>query len=255
MRRVLVALAIPALIAVVLAVDHFVGVTGQVVLAGVALAVLAGIFPRLQPHVRAQAVLVIVVSAFGEVLASLVWGLYTYRLENVPAFVPPGHALVYLGGLAVAAAFAGRERWLVAGAFVATAVWAVAGVTVLPRMDVAGAAAAVFFLVVLLRASRAHVYAGVFVVVAFLEIYGTAIGTWTWAEHVPGFGIGSGNPPSGAAAGYVLLEATAVRAAWRLRGVRNALEFVFRGRGTDRVDSERDAVRPGAEPGDALGVT
>src|SRR5262249_17139856 len=34
----------------------------------------------------------------GELFCSLVWGLYTYRLGNIPHFVPPGHVLLFLVG-------------------------------------------------------------------------------------------------------------------------------------------------------------
>jgi len=35
------------------------------------------------------------VGVFGEVLFSLVLGMYTYRLDNVPLYIPFGHAIVY----------------------------------------------------------------------------------------------------------------------------------------------------------------
>jgi len=47
-------------------------------------------------------------------------------------------------------------------------------------------------------------------VVAWLEWYGTALGTWRWAEVLPGVGIPDGNPPSGAASGYVLFDILAM---------------------------------------------
>ena len=34
-----------------------------------------------------------------EVYGSLIWGGYTYRLHNIPLYVPPGHALVYVFGI------------------------------------------------------------------------------------------------------------------------------------------------------------
>jgi hypothetical protein len=213
---ILTALGVPALITVMLAVDQHVSLTGQRGLGVLAFAILAAICTRLPPQLRLQAVLITVVACFGEVLASLIWGLYTYRLENVPLFVPPAHAIVYFGGLAVARAFAGHERLLVVGAIAGLSLWALAGLTVLPRTDLGGAFAAGVLVLVLVKRQRAHLYAGVFVVVAFLELYGTAIGTWTWAHHVPSLGIPQGNPPSGAAVGYVVLEATSVRLAWLL---------------------------------------
>jgi hypothetical protein len=50
----------------------------------------------------------------------------------------------------------------------------------------------------------------VFLVVGALEIYGTAIGTWRWAGTIPGLGVMQGNPPSGAASGYVFFDLVAL---------------------------------------------
>ena len=49
----------------------------------------------------------------GEVTGSLVWGVYRYRLHNLPLFIPPAHGIVYLSGLAlvgVGASAAARRR-------------------------------------------------------------------------------------------------------------------------------------------------
>ena len=54
------------------------------------------------------------------------------------------------------------------------------------------------------------IYAGVFVAVGMLEIAGTAIGTWGWRPIVPGTTVTSGNPPSGAIAGYALFDICAM---------------------------------------------
>ena len=44
----------------------------------------------------------LVIATAGEVVLSLVWGLYDYRLSNLPLFVPPGHVLLYWLGLRLA---------------------------------------------------------------------------------------------------------------------------------------------------------
>jgi len=69
----------------------------------------------------------------------------------------------------------------------------------------------------ILKSRRAAtLYCGVFLAVAVLEIYGTAIGTWRWEEFVPGLGVANGNPPSGAASGYVLFDICALMFAPKL---------------------------------------
>jgi hypothetical protein len=49
-----------------------------------------------------------------------------------------------------------------------------------------------------------------------LELYGTAIGAWTWAAVVPGTPVPTGNPPSGIAGAYVLFDIAAIAFAPRL---------------------------------------
>jgi hypothetical protein len=114
---------------------------------------------------------------------------------------------------------------LVWAAIVAVSSWAILGLAVLGRTDVAGAVGAAVLVVFLLRGRAPAVYAGVFFAVAFLEIYGTAVGTWTWAEEMPGLGVPDGNPPSGAASGYVFFDIAALALApwllatwYRMRG-------------------------------------
>ena len=188
--------------------DRYVDHTGQLLLGLLTAVVLAGLLPLQSRAARLQTLAVVGIATVGEVIGSLVWGLYTYRLENIPAFVPPGHGLVFLCGLSLATLAGRRPTPLLGAAIAGAAVWGIAGLTVLPARDAAGAIGCGFLIAVLLR-TRRPVYAGVFLVVAALELYGTAIGTWTWEGVVPGFGISQGNPPSGVAAGYVVFDVLA----------------------------------------------
>ena len=196
--------------------DGHVGGTGQLLLGVLTVAVLFGLLALHDPAVRLQALAVVGIATIGEVVGSLLWGLYTYRLDNLPAFVPPGHGLVYLAGLSLATLAVRHTRVLLGIAAIGAAVWGLAGVTVLPATDLAGAIGCGFLVVVLLRTRRA-VYAGVFLAVAGLELYGTALGTWTWESSVPGLGLAQGNPPSGAASGYVVFDVLALCLAQSIR--------------------------------------
>ena len=195
-----------------LALDHFANLGGQMVLALCTWGFLAIAFVHLTPMERAQTSVVVVVATCAEVIGSVIWGVYTYRLGNLPLFVPPGHGLVYLAGLRMSQTplFRDRGRLLVIAAMAGVSSWALLGLTVLPRTDVAGAVGAAVLLLFLWRGRAPAVYAGVFFAVAFLEIYGTAIGTWRWAEEIPGLGVPDGNPPSGAASGYVFFDIAAL---------------------------------------------
>jgi hypothetical protein len=208
--------AIVGYIGSILYLDRFVDLRGQLLLGLATAIVLVVACVPLSPVLRVQVALVVAVASCGEVVGSLIWGVYTYRLHNLPSFVPPGHGLVYLGGIALATAFAAHRRVLVWFALVSVLAWGVAGVTVLPRWDVSGALLALVLAVFLLRGRNPAIYAGVFVVVAWLELYGTALGTWRWAELAPGTDIAQGNPPSGIAAGYVVFDIVSLTLAPRL---------------------------------------
>ena len=209
-------LALAAFLAALLAVDTQVDARQQLVLGALTWVALAVAFRGASPELRAQALVVVCVATCAEVVGSLVWGVYTYRLENLPSFVPPAHGLVYLAGVALCAA-AGRHReTLVRIALASVLAWGLAGITILPRSDLAGAIGAVLLALFLLRGRAPAIYAGVFLVVAALELYGTALGTWTWEAVIPGTRVTDGNPPSGVASGYVWFDLVALALAPRM---------------------------------------
>jgi len=213
--------------------DSLSGLGWQLVLSAIAWAVLIAACVPLAPIDRARVFVVVVVATTAEVIFSSILGVYDYRLGNLPLFVPAGHGLVYLAGYRFSQSRLARvhPRAVVGIAIAGAVAWGIVGLTnVLGRVDVAGALAVVFLVVFLLVGRAPTLYAGVFFFVAFLEVWGTWVGTWTWYEYMPFIGVMNGNPPSGAAAGYVLFDicalalAPAVLAAWRwvARRVRGA---------------------------------
>lgn len=204
------ALAGAAYLAALLALDHYASYPEQLALGALTWVVLGFALTRVPLERRAQALGVVAFATIGEVTGSLIWGVYTYRLHNLPLFVPPAHGLVYLSGLALATALRRHARTLVAVAATAATTWGLLGLFVLPRRDVAGALLVPMLLLFLWRGRNRAIYAGVFLVVAALELYGTAIGTWRWARELPGLGIPDGNPPSGVASGYVWFDVMAL---------------------------------------------
>ena len=210
------AAALAAYLAALLAVDRYVDTREQLLL-GLATWVVLGAALRGESAERgAQVAVVIGAATVAEVTGSILWGVYTYRLDNLPSFVPPAHGLVFLAGVALSGAVGRRTGVLVGAAAVGATAWGLAGLTVLPRTDAAGALGVPLLLAFLWRSRARAVYAGVFLVVAALEIYGTALGTWRWAEELPGLGIPDGNPPSGVASGYVWFDVMALLLAPRL---------------------------------------
>jgi hypothetical protein len=198
----------PVYLGALLAVDTGVDLRGQLALGALTWVVLLAALRPLPVLARAQALAVVGFATVGEVTGSLVWGVYTYRLHNLPLFIPPAHGLVYLSGLALASVL--RTRIVVAVAAAGALGWGIAGLTVLPRVDIAGAVGVPLLCLFLWRSRFRAAYAGVFLVVAALELYGTSIGTWRWAAELPGLGIPDGNPPSGVASGYVWFDVMAL---------------------------------------------
>ena len=206
----------PAYLAALLAVDTQSAYAGQIGLGALTWIVLLVALRPLPALARAQALGVVLFATVGEVTGSLVWGVYHYRLHNLPAFIPPAHGIVYLSGLALAGIV--RERVVVAAAAAGSIVWALLALTALPRLDVAGAFGVPLLCFFLWRSRARATYAGVFLVVGGLELYGTSIGVWHWARTLPGLGIPDGNPPSGVASGYVWFDVMALLVApWFVR--------------------------------------
>jgi hypothetical protein len=170
------------------------------------------------PMTRLQVGVVVAYATLVEYTFAGGLGVYVYRLEEsgvahawydqVPAFVPPGHGLVYL-----AAVLLGRRAPPIAvpAAVAGVSAYALWGLTLSPRRDVLGALWAACLVWFLLRGRAPRVYASAFLVVTYLEIVGTSLGTWAWqsADTVTGW-IAIGNPPSGAAGGYCFFDAAAL---------------------------------------------
>jgi hypothetical protein len=210
-------------IASFLALDHFASQGEQLLLGAATWAILIASCASLAPEDRARTLLVVAVATGAEVLGSIVLGAYTYRLENLPAFVPPGHGLVFLAGLRISQSDPVRRhaRAFIAAVIAIVAAWGIAGLLLLGRTDALGAITGVLLIYVLLRGRAAPLYAGVFLVVGFLEIYGTSIGAWHWAATAPDTALPAGNPPSGIAGVYVLFDVAAIALAPRLLGALN----------------------------------
>ena len=172
---------------------------------------------------RAQVWTCVAVATCFEVFGSLVWGIYRYRLHNLPLFVPPGHGIVYLFGLLAAQTpLVARHGRRVAHVVLAGGgAWALAGLTVLPfvtgRVDLQGALCLPVFAYFLLRSPRWPLFAAIFIIVSELEICGTSFGNWYWMPVAPWTHIPSGNPPSVIAGGYCVIDASVLAVLWVYR--------------------------------------
>jgi hypothetical protein len=180
--------------------------------------VLVAALLRVSPLVRAQAAVVVGFATVVEYVFSPTLHVYTYRFDNVPAYVPPGHGLVYLSAYALGhAAFVRRSlrRWE-AAVLVVGGAWAAYGVLLADRPDALGAFWFACLVLFLAFGPSKPVYVGAFVVVSWLELAGTHLGNWAWGTVDFTGWITIGNPPSGAAGGYGWFDLAALLLAPRL---------------------------------------
>ncbi len=158
--------------------------------------------------VRMQVILTLVFATMAELFASSYMGCYLYRFDNLPAYVPPGHGVVYLAIVALARAgfFQHYAREIAKFAVITGGTWALWGAVFASREDVTGAILFCIFLAYLIKGRAPMIYLGAFFISTWLEIVGTFSGTWAWAEIDPIFGFTQANPPSGVAACYCFVD-------------------------------------------------
>ncbi len=145
------------------------------------------------------------VATAGEVFFALIVGMYEYRLENIPLYVPPGHTIVY-----GAVYYFAREPWvrrhrrpLAVAMFIAAAgfsTW-----WLFSQNDLYGFICfSVFCTILLVNRDSTMFFLSMYLLVLYLELLGTSMGNWYWhsilLDKYPS--IPSGNPPSGISVFY-----------------------------------------------------
>ena len=206
-----VPVVVGAWVALVLGLDTGASLTQQRLLGAGTWLLLLAMLRTESRATRVQVGVVVVYASVVEYICSGWLGVYVYRLHNIPAFVPPGHGLVYLCALAIGrSAWTHRSTWLLPTTLVLCGGWALWGLTLSPTLDVLGAFWFGCLLVFARWGKSPLVYAGAFLVVSYLEIVGTSLGTWAWQPHDPTGLLPIGNPPSGIAGGYAWFDAAAL---------------------------------------------
>lgn len=199
--------AIVATVVLGLAVDRHWMQYGQAAASAAAWLVCVALFARSTRTTRVSLAACLAIATAGEVVLSLAWGLYRYRLGNIPLFVPPGHVLLFFLGTQIARRMPERGAWLVALLalpLVALTAWS--------GRDTLGPLLYALFLACLWLAPSRRLYATMFVLSLAMELYGTWMGNWVWSARVPGLGLSAANPPLAAGAFYSVLDLLVVAA-------------------------------------------
>ncbi|MDB4972829.1 MAG: hypothetical protein JWN48_1170 [Myxococcaceae bacterium] len=161
------------------------------------------------PRLRALMKYGVFIATVGESLFSLVLGMYEYRLENIPLYVPPGHA-VMVGAVYyfVREPFVRRHAKAVCTAMLLASV-AYAAYWLIAQHDLYGALCTALFVVLVAREAESRLFfLTMFWFVAILEQAGTRLGAWYWYDIAfEKFAwLPSGNPPSGISVFYFAFD-------------------------------------------------
>jgi len=171
------------------------------------------------PAVRMQVAALAVLATLLEIIGSMVWGAYRYRLENLPLYVPAGHGLFYLAALRIASLpiLERHARRIVIAVTAGATLWMLYGLARPALPDLLGFVTWAIFIRFIVRGRHPLLYAVSFAMTTALELYGTGLGIWRWAPVLPGLMLPAGNPPTGIGAGYAAMDALTRRIVGRLR--------------------------------------
>ena len=171
---------------------------------------------------------VLVVVATGcEVLGSLILHWYSYRLHNIPPWVPPGHGIVFLTALLAAEQpraikYAAPLRNLVS---IGMLIYASYGIG--RYRDITGAIFGLLFLTWLWSTGpqKGRFYAALWVCVCSMELCGVWLGAWRWGASMPLVHLPENNPPSGIVGAYGIFDLAAFAIAWFFTHQTSKLSF------------------------------
>ena len=173
---------------------------------------LAGFFKmyfRSTPRVKELMIYAVIIGFGGEYLFSRALNMYTYRLENVPLYVPIGHAALYGRIFMFSKASVVRKYSKAIEQLFAIVIAVFATIYLAFFSDIFGFVMTIgVFLLLWKRPKDRLFFYAMYILVAILEIGGTAFGCWKWPsigfevfEFLP-----SNNPPSGISLFYFLLD-------------------------------------------------
>lgn len=166
-------------------------------------------YRRSTPRIKEQMRYAIVLGFIGEYLFSVVLDMYTYRLGNVPLYVPFGHAVVYgrVLSFSKASIIQKYSKEITQFFYIIISLFALGYLYFFN--DVFGFIMTLGVFAMLIHRPKDRIFfLTMYLVVAVLEIGGTAYSCWVWPDTA--FGIfpflKSHNPPSGISLFYFLLD-------------------------------------------------
>lgn len=147
----------------------------------------------------------LVLAFLGEVFFSLVLGMYTYRLENLPLYVPLGHSIIYAGVFYISKepVLKKHKELVIKILYISMIIYSTAWLVF--ANDVFGFLC--MLVIVYLLNKKPHTklfFLIMFFMIVYLELLGTYFDCWYWPQiwfDKISF-ISSANPPSGISVFY-----------------------------------------------------
>ena len=159
--------------------------------------------------VRELMLYAVIIGYVGEYLFSVGLGMYTYRLENVPHYIPMGHALVYIGVLYFIKTFYVKLNMKLLEKIFTGIIIIYALAFLVFKNDVFGFVLTAATLLILRNKPRERLfYLTMYLSIVFLEITGTSYECWEWPSKAWDYFtfLPSANPPSGISFFYFGLD-------------------------------------------------
>jgi hypothetical protein len=160
-------------------------------------------------RLREQMLYAVLIGYIGEYLFSIALGMYTYRLGNVPHYVPLGHAIVLITTVYFCKESIVKTYRKLLEKIITIFILIYATLFLIFAGDVFGFVMSLLVIFLVRNKPRERLfYLSMYLVVAFLEIVGTSYQCWYWPETafdmIPF--LKSANPPSGISLFYFLLD-------------------------------------------------
>ena len=175
----------------------------------VMLIVFGVLYYRAMPRLKKQMIYAVIIGVCGDYLFSRGLGMYTYRLENIPHYVPPGHAIVLITGIYFCKESIVKQNRNFLENLFTIFVLVYSTLFLIFANDVFGFIMSILVVFLLRKKPRERLfYLTMYIIVVILEIIGTSYGCWFWPETawdtIPF--LKSANPPSGISLFYFLLD-------------------------------------------------
>lgn len=150
----------------------------------------------------------LVLATAGELVLTEVCAVYAYRAGFLPAYVPPGHCLLYYLGVTCSRrlplrSVKGHLPYWVYGfeaLLVGLVIWRW-------RVDELGALSALVVGALVFASKNRALYATMAVLSLLMEFWGTSLAVWTWSSTLGATSLSMWDPPLGVGILYCMLDA------------------------------------------------